>query len=97
MQALSIIAGKGLTGVLIGAAPFGYTGDGGPAVDAQLKPIDVKVDAAGNVYIADGYGYGNGAEYGGNYAIRKINTAGIITTIAGTGVNTYSGDGGPAS
>ncbi|MBL0358143.1 MAG: hypothetical protein IPP72_15305 [Chitinophagaceae bacterium] len=94
----SIIAGKRLTGVLIGVGPFGYTGDGGPAVDAQLKPIDVKVDAAGNVYIADGYGYGfgNGAEYG-NYAIRKINTAGVITTIAGTGVNTYSGDGGPAS
>ena len=75
---------------------FGYTGDGGPATMAQLKACDVKVDATGNLYIAEGNGYWNGHSYG-NYSIRKINTSGVITTIAGTGVNSYSGDNGPAT
>ena len=74
----------------------GYSGDGGPAVEAQLNfPRAVAVDGAGNVYFAD---YGN-------HLIRRVDTRGIITTIAGTGEGTgeeryyqggYSGDGGPA-
>ncbi len=69
-------------------ATLGFTGDGGPATNAHLwAPADVGADSAGNVYFADQ----------DNSAIRKISTAGIISTIAGTGTPGYGGDGGPAS
>jgi len=68
-----------------GQAAFG--GDGGPASEASLNmPGSVAVDAKGNVYIADWQ----------NERIRKINPAGIITTVAGNGQRGFSGDGGPA-
>jgi sugar lactone lactonase YvrE len=67
---------------------FGFSGDGGPAVYAQLSiPEGVAVDTRGNIYIADT----------GNDRIRKVDTKGIIRTLAGTGNNPYSGDGGPAT
>ncbi len=64
--------------------PYGYTGDGGPASIAKLYyPKGIAADNAGNVYICDW----------NNNAIRKINTSGIINTIAGTGVAGFTGDG----
>ncbi len=66
----------------------GYSGDGGSATNALLYyPGDIKLDNSGNLYISDFE----------NYRIRKINTAGIINTIAGNGTLGSSGDGGSAS
>jgi sugar lactone lactonase YvrE len=70
----------------------GYSGDGGPARDAALEgPFGVAANAIGNLYIADTY----------NNCIRKVDGAGIITTVAGACgfyyARGYSGDGGPAT
>src|SRR5580658_2610842 len=68
-----------------GNGALSYGGDGGPAAAAALNhPKGLAFDAAGNLYIADS----------DNYRIRQVSPTGIITTIAGTGNDTYSGDGG---
>jgi len=67
----------------------GFSGDGGPAVNAQLNTLaGLALDKAGNLYIADA----------GNYRVRKVDTSGIITTVAGTGQIDLggNGDGGAA-
>lgn len=67
---------------------IGFNGDNQPAVQAKLAaPTDVALDAEGNLYIADS----------GNHRIRRVDRQGIITTVAGTGVSGFSGDGGPAT
>ena len=65
----------------------GRGGDGGTAVEAQLDlPVGLAVDKAGNVYIADHY----------SQRVRRVDTAGTIDTVAGTGDPGYGGDGRPA-
>ncbi|MDC0766763.1 NHL repeat-containing protein [Streptomyces sp. HD] len=77
----------GIITTVAGTGDGGYVSDGGPAVATRLnEPIDVAVDDAGNVYIADGV----------NHRIRKVTPAGIITTVAGNGEAGYVSDGGPA-
>jgi sugar lactone lactonase YvrE len=77
---ITTVAGKGGTG--------GFSGDGGPATNAELDvPTGVAVDASGNLFIADCW----------NSRIRKVGTNGIITTVAGNGTYGFSGDGGPAT
>ncbi len=66
----------------------GFSGDGGPATVAQLNyPEDVEVDATGNIFIADSY----------NHRVRRVSATGVISTVAGTGVQGFPGDGGAAT
>jgi len=77
----------GIVSAVAGNGVGGFSGDGGLAISAELYyPKAVALDAAGNMYIADYT----------NQRIRKVGVNGIIETIAGTGRNGYSGDGGPA-
>ena len=79
----------GVISTFAGTGEEGFSGEGGPAVQAQLSypaPAGVAVDATGNVYVADV----------GNHRVRRVDTAGVITTFAGTGEDGFSGDGGPA-
>ena len=70
-----------------GGAGHGFFGDGGPATSAWMNgPSALAVDTSGQVYFFDSY----------NARIRRVDTAGNITTVAGTGVAGFSGDGGPA-
>jgi predicted secreted protein len=83
-------ASSGIISTVAGDGIAGFAGDGAPAVSAQLNnPADVKLDGAGNFYIADS----------ANHAIRFVNAVtGIIWTVAGVGGESgYSGDGGPAT
>jgi hypothetical protein len=79
------VAPSGEVTTVAGTGERGFSGDGGPATEAEVTYIwDVAVDAEGNLYIA------------ANARIRKVDTNGIITTLAGTGARGFSGDGGPA-
>ncbi len=82
-----ISVGGGLTTVA-GNSVQGFAGDGGPAAAAELdSPAGLAVDATGNLYIADSH----------NHRVRLVTAAtGVVTTIAGSGVAGYSGDGGLA-
>ncbi|MGD0868295.1 MAG: hypothetical protein ABSB88_01995 [Bryobacteraceae bacterium] len=83
-----ISSATGIITTVAGNGHFGYSGDGGPATSAELNsPVGVAVDSAGNLYIADQR----------NLRVRKVSTAGVITTVAGNGTTTSSSDvGGPA-
>src|SRR5438552_742785 len=83
---LAISSGQVITTVAGGGGEG--PGDNGPATKAQLtQPSGVAVDNVGNIYIADHQ----------DQRVRKVNAAGIITTLAGTGVRGFSGDGSAAS
>ena len=78
---------SGLISTLAGNGEDGDSGDGGPATDAELCfPSGVATDAAGNVYVADRC----------SHRVRKIDTDGVISTVAGNGSPGGGGDGGPA-
>ena len=78
----------GTIATIAGTGKCCFSGDGGPATSAQLRfPDAVAVDGRGNVYIGDR----------DNFRVRKVDAAGTITTIAGTGERGFSGDGGPAT
>ena len=69
-----------------GTGISGYFGDGGPATMAQIVPYGLCTDDTGNLFISDG----------NSYRIRKIDLSGKITTVAGNGITTNTGDGGLA-
>ncbi len=69
---------------IAGTGERGFSGDGGPASEAMLaRPADLRLDRRGNLFIADVR----------NHRIRKVDTSGIITTVAGTGAPGFSPDG----
>ncbi|MGA2286422.1 MAG: hypothetical protein ABSG55_09155, partial [Dehalococcoidia bacterium] len=79
---------SGIIMTVAGNGAAGYSGDGGLATSAALNlPEGLAFDGMGNLYIGDS----------GNHRIRKVDTSGNITTIAGNGTAGYSGDGGPAT
>jgi len=82
------VSPDGIITTVAGIASNGFSGDGGPATSARLNsPKGVAVGADGSLYIADT----------NNHRIRRVGLDGIITTVAGTGVAGYSGDGGLAA
>ncbi len=81
------IDASGIITSIAGTGTPGFSGDGGPALSAQLDaPECIALDAKGDLFIADS----------GNNRVRMVDSSGIITTVAGTGEAGYSGDGGPA-
>ncbi len=80
-------ATSGLISTVAGNGIGGFSGDGQLAIAAQLdSPNALCADSTGVLYIADS----------GNHRIRKVETSGVISTVAGTGIKGFSGDGGPA-
>ena len=92
-----ISASTGIITTVVGGGAGGFSGDGGPALSAALNaPKGIALDAAGDLFIADTQ----------NNRIRKVDTGGIITTVAGSGVactfsgsctGSFTGDGGAAT
>lgn len=86
VRKVDVSAGEVTT--VAGTGISGFSGDNGLATAANLdSPSGVALDAAGNLYIADT----------DNHRIRRVSSAGVITTVAGTGAAGFSGDGGPAT
>ncbi len=82
------VSPNGIISTIAGNGVPGDSGDGGLAVNASLSDVTgLALDDAGNLYTADA----------GNRRVRKVNSGGIISTVAGTGIQGFSGDGGPAT
>jgi DNA-binding beta-propeller fold protein YncE len=82
------VSADGIIRTVAGSGVRGFSGDGGLAPEASLNyPVGLAVDTVGNLFIADT----------GNYRVRKVDGSGIISTVAGTGMNPYAGDGVPAA
>ena len=85
---IRMVNSSGIISTIAGNGSAGYSGDGGSATAARLyNPSGITFDRSGNMYIADNF----------NHRIRKVDASGIITTIAGTGTASYTGDGGAAT
>lgn len=84
---IRLIDRQGIIHTIAGTGEPGYSGDGGPATQAQLNtPSDVAIGPDGSVFVADTM----------NSVVRRIRPDGIIETFAGNGTQGFSGDGGPA-
>jgi uncharacterized protein (TIGR03437 family) len=81
------ITPAGVSAIYAGNGKQSFSGDGGPATQAALNaPAGLGIDQQGNLYIADSL----------NHRIRKVTPQGVISTLAGNGIEAFSGDGGPA-
>jgi uncharacterized protein (TIGR03437 family) len=87
LLAAALASGQTIT-TIAGNGTAGFSGDGGPATQAQLnRAVGQAIDSAGNLYLAEEL----------NNRVRKITSQGVITTIAGTGSAGFTGDNGPAA
>lgn len=88
-HAIRRIDRKGVITTVAGMGQKGYSGDGGPALQAQLnEPYEVRFDSRGNMFFVERL----------NHVVRRVDAkTKIITTVAGTGQPGFSGDGGPAT
>jgi hypothetical protein len=87
-QGILTVTPSRTVGTTAGTGAVGYTGDTGPATAATLaNPAAVAYDTHGNLFLADA----------SNHVVREISSSGNITTIAGTGIEGYSGDGAAAT
>lgn len=85
---IRMIDEAGTISTIAGTGARGYSGDGGPAIEATFDtPSDIAVAANGTLYIADTM----------NNVVRVVKPNGIVETFAGTGARGFSGDGGPAA
>ena len=83
LNGLFKVDGGGTLTRIAGNSRAGYSGDGGPATQAQLNvPAGLAIDASGDVFIADA----------GNNVVREVTRDGKIQTVAGNGTQGYSGD-----
>jgi sugar lactone lactonase YvrE len=78
------IGTAGLMTTVAGNGMLGYSGDGGPATAASADPTAIEIDTSGNMFIAEE----------SNHRIRRVNTFGIIQSVAGSGMGGFGGDGG---
>ncbi len=79
---------NGTLSTIAGNGQGGFSGDNGPAANARFNsPDGVAIDKSGNIYISDFF----------NNRVRMVSPAGVITTVAGTGISGFSGDGGAAT
>jgi uncharacterized protein (TIGR03437 family) len=85
------VSTSGIITTVAGTGDTGFSGDGGPAIAAQIDAVSsIALDRAGNLYLADNF----------NQRIRKVDTSGTITTVGGGAaakIGGYAGDGGPAT
>src|ERR1700690_736022 len=87
LLAAAIASGQTIS-TFAGNGTAGYSGDGGQATQAEInRVVGLAADPARNIYLADQ----------NNNRVRKVDTNGVITTLAGTGVAGYNGDGGTAA
>ena len=88
LTSIKMVDNTGTITTFAGTGAWGFCGDGGPAVSACLAGVaGLAFDANGNLYVSDS----------ANDRIRRIDTHGIITTVAGNGTAGFDGDGGPAT
>ena len=81
------VSTTGVITTIAGNGTAAYTGDAIPATAAQFQPLKLAIDPYGELVIADHY----------NYRVYRVDTTGIIHTIAGNGSTGFNGDGGPAT
>src|SRR5262249_33430611 len=99
-QRVPKVSPEGIVTTIAGSGPTGRgngvsAGDGGLATEARLnEPFGLALDGSGNLFIAEQGDLG-GANRG--YRVRKVDANGIISTVAGSDVSDFSGDGGPAT
>ena len=88
-QRVRRVAADGTISTVAGTGKRGYSGDGGPAIQAELnEPYEVRFDRQGNLFFVERL----------NHLVRRVDAkTGVISTIAGRGTPGFAGDGGPAT